>query len=111
MIEQNPVVAEITDDGFEQEVLHSPIPVVVDFWAEWCGPCKAMTPLLEDVAQQLAGRVKVVKIDIDDNLAIATRYAVRAIPTLMLFDKGKPYSSHTGLLSRERLRDWIDSVA
>lgn len=98
----------VSDQTFEAEVLKSSEPVLVDFFAEWCGPCKAMAPALEQVATEMAGKVKVVKIDVDQSPNITTKYAIRAMPTLMLFKDGKPAAQHVGaLVQKTRLEAWI----
>ena len=98
----------VSDSTFEQEVLKSTEPVLVDFFAEWCGPCKAIAPLLDDVAKAYAGRVKVVKINIDDNPQTPRQYAVRGIPTLMLFKDGKVAGTQVGLVGKPQLTAFID---
>jgi thioredoxin 1 len=101
----------VSDADFEKEVLQSSEPVVVDFFAEWCGPCKAMAPALEQVATELKGKVKVVKIDVDQNPMTTTKYRIRAMPTLMVFKDGKVAEEHVGALVQKRqLQDWINGV-
>jgi len=85
----NPLVLHLTDDTFEQEVLKSPIPVVVDFWAEWCGPCKAIAPVVGDIATAYSGRLKVCKVNVDDHQKYAGRFNITAIPTLLVFKNGQ----------------------
>ena len=100
----------VSDQTFEDEVLKSAEPVVVDFFAEWCGPCKAMAPALDQVAQEMKGKVKVVKLDVDQNPQVTSRYGIRAMPTLMIFKGGEVAASHTGaLVQKKRLEDWINS--
>jgi thioredoxin 1 len=102
---------EVTDQNFEQEVLKSSEPVLVDFFAEWCGPCKAMAPALEQVAKEMAGRVKVAKIDVDANPEITTRYQIQAMPTLIMFKDGEVAGRHTGaLVQKTKLEAWINST-
>jgi len=101
--------AKVSDANFEAEVLKSAEPVVVDFFAEWCGPCKAMAPALEEVAKELEGKVKVAKIDVDENPEITTRYQIQAMPTLIMFKDGEIAARHTGaLVQKTKLQAWID---
>ena len=98
----------VTDKNFDAEVLKSKEPVVVDFFAEWCGPCKAMAPALDQVSKELAGKVKVVKIDVDQSPGITTRYAIRAMPTLIMFKNGQVAGQHVGaLVQKRKLEEWI----
>ena len=99
----------VTDDSFEAEVLKSDIPVLVDYWAEWCGPCKMIAPILDEVAQEYAGRLKVAKLNIDENQATPPRYGIRGIPTLMLFKNGNVEATKVGALSKSQLTAFIDS--
>ncbi|MDR2788977.1 MAG: thioredoxin TrxA [Candidatus Accumulibacter sp.] len=99
----------VTDDTFAAEVLQSLQPVLVDFWAGWCGPCKMVAPILEEIADQYAGRLKVAKLDIDDNPATPASFAVRSIPTLMLFKNGNIEATKIGALSKSQLIAFIDS--
>ncbi len=99
----------VTDDTFAAEVLQSPHPVLLDFWAEWCGPCKMIAPILDDIATQYAGRLKIAKINIDDNPATPDNFAVRGIPTLMLFKNGSVEATKVGALSKSQLTAFIDS--
>jgi len=101
---------EVSDSTFEQEVLKSSEPVLVDFFAEWCGPCKAMAPALEQIAQEMQGKVKVVKLDVDQNPKVTGEYAIRAMPTLLLFKNGQVAAQHTGaLVQKKKLEDWINT--
>ena len=98
----------VTDANFEKEVIASKEPVVVDFYAEWCGPCKAMAPALDLVAKEMAGKVKVVKVDVDQNPGITQRYRIQAMPTLMVFKDGKVASTQVGaLVQKTKLEAWI----
>ncbi len=98
----------VTDKNFDAEVLKSKEPVVVDFFAEWCGPCKAMAPALDQVSKELAGKVKVVKIDVDQNPEITQKYGIQAMPTLMLFKDGKVADTQVGaLVQKSKLEAWI----
>ena len=99
----------VTDDTFEAEVLQSPLPVLLDFWAEWCSPCKMIAPLLDQIAGQYAGRLKIAKLNIDDNPATPANFAVRSIPTLMLFKNGNVEVTKIGALSKSQLAAFIDS--
>ena len=100
----------VSDKTFEQEVLKSTEPVLVDFFAEWCGPCKAMAPALEQVAKEMQGKIKVVKLDVDQNPSVTGQYGIRAMPTLILFKDGKPAAQHTGaLVQKKKLEDWINT--
>ena len=101
---------EVTVDSFEQEVLKSEIPVVIDLWAPWCGPCKALTPTLESVAADYEGKVKVVKLNIDDNPSIAAQYQVMSIPTLLFFKGGKVESQVIGLVGKDKIASKIDAM-
>ena len=101
----------VSDSTFEQEVLKSTEPVLVDFFAEWCGPCKAMAPALEQIAVEMEGKVKVVKLDVDQNPTVTGKYGIRAMPTLMLFKNGQVAAQHTGaLVQKKKLEDWINSA-
>jgi thioredoxin 1 len=102
---------DVSDQNFEQEVLKASEPVLVDFFAEWCGPCKAMAPALEEVAKEMEGKVKVAKIDVDANPEITTRYQIQAMPTLILFKDGEIAGRHTGaLVQKSKLEAWINST-
>ena len=96
-----------TDDNFESEVLKSDKPVLVDFWAPWCGPCKALAPAIEELAGQFKDNLKVMKLNVDDHQKTAVHYAVRSIPTLILFRKGNVLDTLIGLVSKDRLEDFV----
>ncbi len=101
-------ILAISDDTFESEVVESNIPVLVDFWAQWCGPCKAIAPILDDLAQKYVGKVKVVKLDVDNNPATPPKFGVRGIPTLILFKDGQVQATQVGLISKGELATFID---
>jgi len=96
-----------TDDNFEGEVLKSDKPVLIDFWASWCGPCKAVGPIVEELAEQLKDSVKIMKLNVDENQKIAIKYGVRSIPTLILFKDGKVLDTLIGLVPKERLESFV----
>jgi len=102
-------IAHVTDDTFEAEVLQSSQPVLVDYWAEWCGPCKMIAPVLDEIASEYAGRVKIAKINIDDNPNTPPKYGIRGIPTLMLFKDGEVEATKVGAVSKSQLTAFIDS--
>jgi thioredoxin 1 len=101
---------KVTDDSFESDVLKSSVPVLVDFWAEWCGPCKAIAPALEDLAKDMAGKLTVAKINIDENPGTPSNYRVRGIPTLILFKDGQVAATKIGSLPKSKLYEWVQSV-
>ncbi len=102
-------IVYLTDDSFEHEVLQSDIPVLVDYWAEWCGPCKMIAPLLDDIIGDYAGKLKIAKLNIDENSATPPKYGIRGIPTLMIFKDGDVEATKVGALSKSQLTAFIDS--
>ena len=100
-------VGKVSDANFEAEVLKAQGPVVVDFWAEWCGPCRMIAPALEEIAGTMAGKVKVVKLNVDENPATATKYGIMSIPTLMIFKNGQLASRQIGAQPKQKLEQWI----
>ncbi|MAV30032.1 MAG: thiol reductase thioredoxin [Cycloclasticus sp.] len=102
-------VVHTTDDSFEQDVLASDQPVLVDFWAEWCGPCKMVAPILDEIADEYVGKLKVVKLDIDSNPAMPRRFGVRGIPTLMVYKAGEVEATKVGAVTKSQLAAFIDS--
>jgi thioredoxin 1 len=102
-------ILQLTDDTFEQDVIKSSDPVLVDYWAEWCGPCKMIAPILEEIATEYNGRIKVAKLNIDDNPQTPPKYGIRGIPTLMLFKDGNVEATKVGALSKSQLTAFIDS--
>jgi len=97
----------VTDESFRHDVLEAPGPVLVDFWAEWCGPCKAVAPILDELAKDYAGKLTVAKMDIDENPMTPNEYAVRGIPTMLLFRDGKLLDQKVGAMPKSALKDWI----
>ena len=99
-----------SDATFEEDVLNASTPVLVDFWAEWCGPCKTIAPILEELAQSYDGQLTVAKLNIDDNPGAPQKYGIRGIPTLMLFKDGQVAATKVGAVSKNELKDWIDQT-
>ncbi len=99
----------VTDESFATDVLGAKGPVLVDFWAEWCGPCKAVGPILEELAGEYGDKLTIAKVNIDENPGVPNNYAVRGIPTLILFKDGKPAATQVGALPKSRLKAWIDA--
>jgi thioredoxin len=104
-------ILSLTQENFPAEVLHSPTPVLVDFWAEWCGPCKMIAPILDELAEEYQGKIKIGKVNIDEQQALAAEYGVRAIPTLLLFSQGQVADQIVGLRSKRELKASFDRVA
>ncbi|AWN46797.1 thioredoxin [Methylobacterium terrae] len=102
---------KVTDASFEQDVLQSAEPVVVDFWAEWCGPCRAIGPALEEISSEMNGRVKIAKVNVDENPGIASQYGIRSIPTLMIFKGGELAGQMVGAKPKGELSRWIQTSA
>jgi thioredoxin 1 len=102
--------AKVTDASFDKDVLGAAGPVVVDFWAEWCGPCRMISPALEEIATEMEGKVTIAKLNVDENPNIMMRYGIRSIPTLILFKNGEPASMQVGAVPKGRLTDWIKSA-
>jgi thioredoxin 1 len=104
-------VGKVSDADFEAQVLKATEPVVVDFWAEWCGPCRMIAPALEEIAGSLGGKVKIVKLNVDESPATAQKYGIMSIPTLMLFKNGELASRQVGAAPKQKLEQWITSAA
>ena len=103
-------IVHVTDSSFEEEVLKSDTPVLVDYWAEWCGPCKAIAPVLEEISGEYEGKLVIAKMDVDDNQQTPQKYVVRGIPTLMIFKDGDVIGTKVGQLSKSQLTAFIDST-
>ena len=102
-------IQHVSDESFDSDVLNSGVPVLVDYWAEWCGPCKVIAPVLEEIASEYDGKIKVCKLDIDANEATPPKYGIRGIPTLMLFENGNVEATKVGALSKSQLTAFLDS--
>jgi thioredoxin 1 len=105
----SPGIHRVTDETFEPEVLKSDTPVLVDYWAEWCGPCKSIAPILDEVAREYEGRLKIAKLNVDENQQVPARFGIRGIPTLMLFKNGSVEATRVGALSKSQLTAFLDS--
>ena len=103
-------ITHVTDDSFDQEVLSANGPVLVDYWAEWCGPCKMIGPIIEEIAEEYGDKLKVTKLDIDNNNKTPMQYRIRGIPTLMIFRDGKVQATKVGALTKGQLRAFVDEV-
>ncbi len=102
-------IKHVSDTSFDQDVLKADTPVLVDYWAEWCGPCKMIAPILDEVARDYDGRLQVAKLNVDDNQAVSAKYGIRGIPTLMLFKNGAVVDTKVGALSKSQLTTFLDS--
>ena len=111
MSQEKGAVVETSDDKFDADVLQAEGPVVVDFWAEWCGPCKQIAPHLVSLAEEKSGELTIVKINVDENPMTSGRFGVRGLPTLMLFKDGKVAATHLGAMSKSRIEEWIKESA
>ena len=103
-------ITHVTDSTFDTEVLNSDLPVLVDYWAEWCGPCKMIAPIVDEIADEYGDRLKVAKMDIDNNMMTPPQYGIRGIPTLMIFRDGKVQATKVGAVSKGQLKAFIDEV-
>jgi thioredoxin 1 len=108
---ENENLYHVTDGDFDQQVLQSDIPALVDFWAAWCGPCRTVGPIVEELAEEYKGKVKVAKLDVDNNKQVASKYGVRGIPTLMLFKDGQIVDQIVGAVPKSRIKELLDKVS
>ena len=104
------MATNVTDANFEEEVINSSVPVLVDFWAEWCGPCKQIAPALEELSKEMDGKLKIVKVNVDENQQVPTKYRIQAIPTLMLFNKGELVDRKMGALAKSKIESWVNDT-
>ena len=100
---------QIKDNEFESEVINSKLPVLIDFWAEWCGPCRMLSPILDQLSEEMDGKVKIVKMNIDENPETPSKFGVRGIPTMLLFKEGKQIATKVGVQPKNALQEWISS--
>lgn len=108
---ENENLYHVTDGDFDQQVLQSDIPALVDFWAAWCGPCRTVGPIVEELAEEYKGKIKVAKLDVDNNKQVASKYGVRGIPTLMLFKDGEIVDQIVGAVPKSRIKELLDKVS